>query len=316
MRIVYFRRYFMQILFFWGVFIVSVFAQDSTTTRFAFVSDTQQPIWFEKIFLKANNNKAATDAIFSSIIESDNISNLFHLGDMTAYGMFNDEWDWMDINLKKLRQAKIPIYPALGNHDYYIFKHYALRQFRKRFPEIKNTWYIVKIRNLAVIILNSNYSSLTEDEIQTQKKWYLNKIEELDSDNNINGIVVGVHHSPFTNSKVVDPSADVQKDFVPPYIMSKKGKLFISGHAHAIEHFKQKGKDFLVIGGGGGLQHPLLMGSSQRWKDLFPIPTSKRMFHYLVCELKDSTLNLRVMMLNSDFKTFMFAYGFILETDK
>ncbi|MDP3583084.1 MAG: metallophosphoesterase, partial [Ignavibacteria bacterium] len=153
-------------------------------------------------------------------------------------------------------------------------------------------------------ILNSNYSRLSDDEIEKQKKWYVNKVNELEIDSTVNAIVVGVHHSSYTNSRVVDPSEDVQNDFVPVFVNSKKGKVFISGHAHAFEHFRRSGKDFLVIGGGGGLQHPLLMGPSQRWQDLFPIPTSLRMFHYVVCELNRANLKFRVMMLNPDFKTF------------
>ncbi|MDP3581303.1 MAG: metallophosphoesterase family protein, partial [Ignavibacteria bacterium] len=144
------KTIFKQILFFISIYFLNIHAQDSTSIKLGFVSDTQQPIWIEKFFLDANNNKIATDAIFKSLIEKENISNLFHLGDMTAFGMFAGEWEWMDIHLTKLRQAKIPIYPALGNHDYFLFKDYALAQFRKRFPEMKGTWYAVRIENLAV----------------------------------------------------------------------------------------------------------------------------------------------------------------------
>jgi len=296
-----------QIMFIFIICFSNFKAQDSTTIRFGFVSDTQQPIWIEKIRLDENNNKVATDAIFSSLIERDTISYLFHLGDMTAFGMLASEWEWMDIHLNKLRQAKIPVYPALGNHDYFFFKNYALAQFRKRFPEMKETWYVVRIENLAVIILNSNYSRLSDHEIEKQKKWYLDKVNELEIDSTVNTIVVGIHHSPYTNSKMVGPAEEVQQDFVPAFLKSKKGKVFFSGHSHAFEHFRRNGKDFLVIGGGGGLQHPLLMGASRRWQDLFPIPTSLRMFHYVVCELNRTNLKIRVMMLNQDFKTFFFA---------
>lgn len=310
----YIPKSFLIFFFLYSLCITTASAQNVPGTKIGFISDTQQPLWIEKIFLAPNKNKTATDAIFSSIVKKESISALFHLGDITAFGMCPSEWEEIDKNLEKLKKANIPIYPALGNHDYFLFKKYALPQFKKRFPVIKESWYSVILGNVAVIILNSNYFRLSNAEIQKQKKWYLDKIEELEKNESVRAIIVGVHHSPFTNSKIVDPTADVQKDFVPSYIKSKKGKLFISGHAHAIEHFRQKGKDFLVVGGGGGLQHPLLLGSSQRWKDLFPIPTAKRMFHYLVCELKDSTLNVRVTMLNSDFRTFMFAYGFTLET--
>ncbi len=308
-------KFFLLFFFLSCSLITTTLSQSVHETKIGFISDTQQPMWIEKIFLAANNNSVATNAIFSSIIEKESISALFHLGDITAFGMCPSEWEEIDKNLEKLKKANIPIYPALGNHDYFLFKKNALPQFKKRFPAIKETWYSVRIENVAVLILNSNYFRLSDTEIQKQKSWYVNKIEELEKDDSISAIIVGVHHSPFTNSRVVDPSEVVRKDFVPPFLKSDKSKLFISGHAHAFEHFKRNGKDFLVIGG-GGLQHPLLMGGSQRWKDLSPIPTSKRMFHYLVFEMKDSKLNVRVMMLNSDFRTFMFAYEIVIETSK
>lgn len=308
-----FKTFLKQIMFVFVICFSNFKAQDSTTIRFGFVSDTQQPIWIEKIFLKANHNLKATNAIFSSLSNNEGISSLFHLGDITAIGMFNGEWEEMDQNFSRLRKKNIPIYPAMGNHDYYIFKSYALEQFRKRFPSVKRTWYVVKLNSVAVLILNSNFSRLSDSEIEEQKKWYSNTVEELEKNDSINTIIVGVHHSPFTNSKVIDPSEDVQNNFVPQFLKSKKGKLFISGHAHTFEHFKRNGKDFLVIGGGGGLQHPLLTGNSQLWKDLFPIPTSVRMFHYLVCEATETQLRLKVMMLNQDFKTFFLADELNLE---
>lgn len=311
-----FKTFLKQIMFIFIICFSNFKAQDSATIRFGFVSDTQQPIWIEKLFLKTNHNLEATNLIFGSLSNMEKISTLFHLGDITAFGMFNSEWEEMDQNFRILRNKSITIYPAMGNHDYYIFKSYALDQFKKRFPYLNESWYVVKFNRIAVIILNSNYSRLSDFEIETQKKWYSNTIEELEASDSTDVIIVGVHHSPFTNSKVVDPSEDIQIDFVPLFLRSSKTKLFISGHAHTFEHFKKNGKDFLVIGGGGGLQHPLLTDNSQRWKDLFPIPTSIRMFHYLVCEATQTQLYLRVKMLNQDFKTFFLADELKIELNK
>lgn len=307
------KIFFKQILFIISFCFLNIYAQDSTSIKLGFVSDTQQPMWIEEIFLKSNHNLKATNAVFTSLIDSKKITSLFHLGDITAIGMLNSEWEEMDNNLKNLSKAHIPVYPAMGNHDYYVFKGYALDQFRKRFPFIKNSWYVVTFNNAAVVILNSNYSRLSDFEISEQKEWYSKTLGVLDSTDSIKAVIVGVHHSPYTNSKVVDPSEDVQNDFVPAFMNSKKGKVFISGHAHAFEHFRRSGKDFFVIGGGGGLHHPLLMGTSQRWKDLFPIPTSVRMFHYVVCELTETNTKFRVMMLNPDFKTFQLVDEINLE---
>ncbi|MEK9136713.1 MAG: hypothetical protein AAB393_06280, partial [Bacteroidota bacterium] len=48
---------------------------------FVFLSDTQSPLWFEKIWLKADDNESATQQILASIAHDSTVVALFHLGD-------------------------------------------------------------------------------------------------------------------------------------------------------------------------------------------------------------------------------------------
>lgn len=274
----------------------------------AFVSDTQEPIFFEKIFIESNRNEEATKLIFEDIEKNEDLKALFHLGDLTAFGSIDSEWENIDKYLQRLRNKDIPIYPAMGNHDYMIFKSGAVANFQKRFPDITSSWYKVIIDSIAVIILNSNYYRLEDYKIKEQIQWLESTLHELENDAAVKFIIFALHHSPYTNSTVVDPSEDVQNDFVPKYLNSRKSILFLSGHSHAAEHFKINRKDFLVCGGGGGLQHKLLIDSNQRWHDHLPLKTAKRMFHYLLCERRENILIIRVMMLNDDFKSFTEVY--------
>ncbi len=280
----------------------------SKPTTIGFISDTQAPIWIEKFWIKSNRNEEATEAIFNRILKEENIVGLFHLGDITSYGGFHFAWDEINSHLAKLEKVHIPFYPVPGNHEYYFPAKLAIAQFKKRFPEIKNTWYSVQINNIAVILLNSNFSNMSETELTEQKKWYSESLEKYEKDSTVRIIIVGTHYSPFTNSTIVEPSEEVEREFVKPFLANNKCKLFLSGHAHAFEHFKKNGKDFLVIGGGGGLQQPLLTGNKQRTKDYFPFNTTIRMFHFLTCEEKGDSLLAKVIMLNKDFKTFYIPY--------
>jgi hypothetical protein len=273
-----------------------------------FISDTQAPIWIEKLWVKSNRNEEATEAIFNRILQEENIVALFHLGDITPYGGFHFAWDAINLHLAKLEQAHIPIYPVPGNHEYYFPAKLAISQFKKRFPQIKNTWYSVQINNTVVILLNSNFSNMSETELTEQKKWYSESLEKYEKDPTVRIIIVGTHYSPFTNSTIVEPSEEVELEFVKPFLANNKCKLFLSGHAHAFEHFKKDSKDFLVIGGGGGLQQPLLTANRQRMKDYFPFDTPTRMFHFLTCEEKGDSLFTKVIMLKIDFKTFYIPY--------
>jgi hypothetical protein len=102
----------------------------------------------------------------------------------------------------------------------------------------------------------------------------------------------------------VSPSRAVRETFVPLYLRHPKCVLFLSGHCHAFEHFRQGGKDFLVLGGGGGLQQPLLTGSDVRWEDHFPQKTALRMFHYLKCLITEKGIEVTVRMVREDFLGF------------
>jgi hypothetical protein len=118
---------------------LQAFSQDSRNI-FAFVSDTQAPLFVERWFIKSNRNEEATSAILSNIIAQKGLKALFHMGDITSMGSMNSAWEAVDPYLKQLKDLNIPVYPAMGNHDYFLFKDLALEKFRKRFPEIKSSW--------------------------------------------------------------------------------------------------------------------------------------------------------------------------------
>jgi hypothetical protein len=147
---------------------------------------------------------------------------------------------------------------------------------------------------------------LSDEEISAQQRWYEHKLRELDENPAVHYVIVGTHHSPFTNSSVVEPSYEVQRYFVPAFLKSSKARLFISGHAHSFEHFRKGSKDFIVCGGGGGLLHPFLNGSKARYKDLYT--EQSRTFHYVTIGVQQDSMVVRVRMLNNDYKSFREVY--------
>ncbi len=261
-----------------------------------FMSDTQSPMWLETLLLRTDENEKATRKLMLEVARDSACSAVVHLGDITSRGGCEAEWQAFDVLSAPLRRAGTAFFPIPGNHDYYFNEKSARRSFRSRFsvPEMK--WYTVRFDSLAVVLLNSNFNRMDEREAREQDRWLVRTLASLDRDPSVALIVVGCHHSPYTNSTIVDPSREVQDRFVPAFLASRKARLFLSGHAHAFEHFRVDGKDFLVIGGGGGLLHPLLMGSERRWPDRFPGP-ERRMFHYLRCTLDANAAEFTVMML-------------------
>ncbi|MEN8193745.1 MAG: metallophosphoesterase [Bacteroidota bacterium] len=276
-----------------------------------FLSDTQEPIWIETLWQDENKNEIARERIFKEIINEKPIK-VIHLGDIVAFGYDDDDWKPIDHFLDKLIKEKIDFYPTLGNHELILFPEIGEENFMERFPFYSRTGYSINNGATEIILLNSNFSEMTTHEIVTQQEWYINKLIQLEQDSTISAIIVGCHHSPFTNSKVVEPDENVQLLFVPPFIEFQKCKLFISGHCHAFEHFKHGEKDFLVIGGGGGLQQTLYIEDEEKWNDQYINKTSKRMFHFLKYELVNDTIRVTLKMLETDFSQFDDNYKLII----
>ncbi|MEO6314776.1 MAG: metallophosphoesterase [Chitinophagaceae bacterium] len=273
-----------------------------------FVSDTQQPLGVEKIYLKPVQNTRATAMIFSQVLR-DKPAALFMLGDIVSLGYRNKKWTKIDRFLDSAKKQGFRVYGLLGNHDVMVRGGVGEKNFSQRFPDHRRTGYLEVIDSLAIVLLNSNFSKLSVKETDRQQQWYIRTIDSLDKQPAIKGIIVTAHHPAFTNSNMVSPSAGVRQQFLPPFLAAKKCFLFITGHAHAFEHFKYKDKNFLVIGGGGGLHQPLTLKADMP-ADL--AISYKPMFHYLQLRRYGNFLQLTSLGLSPEFSGFAAGYSFAI----
>jgi len=138
-------------------------------------------------------------------------------------------------------------------------------------------------------------------DIQKQDAWYRQTLAQLNANDAIKLIIVGCHHSPYSNSTVVGSSLPVQQHFVPPFLQTKKCVLFLSGHSHNFEAFTISGKQFLVIGGGGGVHQPL-----DTTRQALPDRAAhyKPQFHYLQITRRHDSLQVVSRRLKADFSGF------------
>jgi Icc-related predicted phosphoesterase len=266
----------------------------------AFASDTQAPLFIEKMIRKTDHNEKATELIFKDIVAV-HPASLFILGDVVSLGYSDEKWQKMDTYLKWCAGDSIPVYAVLGNHEVMIHPNEGKRKFQSRFPMHHDTGYSEVVDSVAMVLLNSNFSNMTADEVAKQDDWYAKTIKQLDNDPAIKFVIVGCHHSPYTNSTVVSPSVKVQQKFVPAFISSKKCVLFLSGHSHNFERFNVQGKYFLVIGGGGGPHQPL-HSTHELTPDLSH--NYKPMFHYLEVQRSRDSLQITSRQLKADFSGF------------
>jgi predicted MPP superfamily phosphohydrolase len=276
-----------------------VIAQEKSSI-IAFTSDTQAPLVVEKVIRRSDHNQKATEMIFKDIITAHPLS-LFILGDVVSLGYKDSKWKKIDSYLKLYSNNNIPVYAILGNHELMLNADKGKRNFQQRFPMHNPAGYSEIVDSVAVILLNSNFDKMTPQEIARQDSWYANAIKEMNNNPAVKFVIVGCHHSPYTNSKVVKPSSQVQQKFVPEFISSKKCVLFLSGHSHNFERFNVQGKYFLVIGGGGGPHQPL-HADKESTHDLSA--SYKPNFHYLEVKRYSDSLQVISRQLKADFSGF------------
>jgi hypothetical protein len=272
----------------------------------AFTSDTQEPMWVEKLFLKANHNEEATKMIFKEV-DALHPAAFFILGDVVSLGKSRSAWSNIDRYIQTARKDSIPVYATLGNHEVMFNTERGTKNFRERFPTYNPAGFTEIVDSVAIVLLNSNFAAMSAYAIAKQDDWYRHQLAALDSNSAVQYIIVGCHHSPYTNSRIVTASTAVQEHFVPAFLHSAKATLFLSGHSHNFERFNVKGKTFLVIGGGGGLHQPL-NGNNEKMHDLSE--DYKPAFHYL--KIKRDALGLLISsrQIKPDFSGFADGFQF------
>lgn len=278
---------------------IQTYSDTVTDDKIIIIGDTQHKSFLE-YFLFRENNVNETKLLLKEIaMEEPKI--ILHLGDITSFGSSENQWENYDEDSKPIQDKNIQVYPVFGNHDYYGDNEICYTNFYNHFPQIKNKkWYSFIKFGTSFIMLNSNFSELTDDEIKEQNKWYRNQLDSLDKDTEVNFIIVCTHHPPYTNSTVVNPDEEVKKYFAKPFQKCKKGTIFFSGHCHTYERFIEEGKYFIVSGGGGGPRQKLNTDKKTRlYNDLFEGPAI-RFFHFCELDIKNDSMQFKVKKLNDD----------------
>ncbi|MBI2417334.1 MAG: metallophosphoesterase [Ignavibacteriales bacterium] len=266
------------------------------------IGDTQHIGFFERLYWKNwdEDNAAKTKSIFNEIA-SRQPAILLHLGDITSYGSSAEEWQNFDNDNQRVVESRIPVYPVFGNHEYFGDDTKMYNYFYKRFPLVKNKkWYSFTHAKTGFIMINTNFSDLSEQDTIAQRQWYQNQLRDMQTNDSITSIIVCGHHPPYTNSKTVNPSETVARDYANPFTRKPKALLFFSGHCHSYERFTKNGKIFIVSGGGGGPRQKLTIDpNKRRFTDGFNGP-ELRFFHFCELEIQNDSLVLSVIKLNEN----------------
>jgi len=277
---------------------IGTIRQAPATRRIVIYGDSRPAVTGESFFLGREDPVKERRLVIERIAR-EKPDLIVHSGDLVARGSSEGAWKLWDETHRPILDAKIPFFPALGNHEYTGENKEALGYFNQRFPALGGCkWYSVQSGPLLIVILDSNFDDLGHRAVKQEDAWYRKTLQEAEADRDVKGVIVVCHHPPYTNSSIHGESEEVRRRFADPAASFPKFRLFVAGHVHNYERFLIEGRPFVVSGGGGAPRTPVLT-SKFRTEPIFQGPEF-RPFHYLLVTVGEAKATVEVMMLQPD----------------
>lgn len=218
-------------------------------------------------------------------------------GDIVYNGFDREDWKVWDNETSVWRDKKIPIYPALGNHDLHGDQNIALGNYFQRFPELKNSrYYSVRTANALILVLDSSLEEISGPEGQ----WLAAKLDHVPSD--VDFVFLMFHHPPYTTSsdaKVFGGghSARSTEQALAKMLEERQARarfriVVFSGHVHNYERHEHGGVTYFVSGGGGAHAYPIERAASD------PFQSKLVNYHYLLVEVDGKQLTVTMNRLD------------------
>jgi len=210
-------------------------------------------------------------------------------GDIVYNGNDIDDWKVWDSETSVWRTKKIPIYPALGNHDLHGSEKDALGNYFQRFPDLKNSrYYSVRAANLLMLVLDSSLDEVAGP----QGQWLTGKLDHVPAD--VDFVLIMLHHPPYTSSSDEKKlggghSSRAQEHLLAKMLEERQGRsryriVVFSGHVHNYERHEHKGVTYFVSGGGAAHAYPIERGPED------PFQSKEVNYHYLLVEVERQKL--------------------------
>jgi Icc-related predicted phosphoesterase len=218
-------------------------------------------------------------------------------GDIVYNGNDGSDWKVFDSETAVWRDKKIPVYPALGNHDLHGDEKVALANYFQRFPDLKNSrYYSVRAANTLMLVLDSSL----DETAGPQGQWLTHKLDQLPGD--VDFVFIVLHHPPYTSS------SDEKKYGGGHSSRSKEGELakllearqqnlrarivVFSGHVHNYERHEHGGITYFVTGGAGAHAYPIERAADD------PFQSKEVNYHYLQAEVDGKKLKITMHRLD------------------
>jgi Icc-related predicted phosphoesterase len=228
-------------------------------------------------------NPAARVALVQAIAEAKPAFICF-TGDIVYNGYDTDDWKVWDAETSIWRRKKIPVFPALGNHDLHGDVNLALGNYFQRFPYLKqNRYYSVRVANALILVLDSSL----EEMAGPQGQWLTHELDSIPS--HVDFVFLMLHHPPYTSSSDAKQYGGGHSARMPEYALAKmlevrqaRGRarfVVFTGHVHNYERHERGGITYFVTGGGGAHAYPIERAPDD------PFQSKEVNHHYLLVEV-------------------------------
>ena len=218
-------------------------------------------------------------------------------GDIVYNGNDADDWKVWDSETAVFREKKIPVYPALGNHDLHGKPEVALGNYFQRFPDLKNSrYYSVRAASSLVLVLDSSL----EEAGGPQGQWLADKLDHVPAD--VNFVFLMFHHPPYTSSSDEKKyggghSARASEQALAKTLEERQTHaryriVVFSGHVHNYERHEHGGVTYFVSGGGAAHAYPIERAADD------PFQSKEVNYHYLLVEVDHKELKVTMNRLD------------------
>ena len=241
-------------------------------------------------------NPAARQALVQAIAQA-NPSFVSFGGDIVYNGNDVDDWRVWDSETAVWREKKIPVYPALGNHDLHGNEKVALGNYFQRFPDLKNSrYYSVRAGNALMLVLDS----ALDETSGSQGQWLTQMLDHIPAD--VDFVLIVLHHPPYTSSSDMkmfggghsarSHEQDLAKSLEARQQNLRARIVVFSGHVHNYERHEHGGITYFVTGGAGAHAYPI-----ERAKD-DPFQSKEVNYHYLMVDIDRGRLKVTMHRLD------------------
>ena len=218
-------------------------------------------------------------------------------GDIVYNGYDQNDWKVWDSETAIWRTNKIPVYPALGNHDLHGDEKVALANYFQRFPDLKNNrYYSVRAANTLMLVLDS----ALDETSGPQGQWLTQKLDHIPGD--VDFVFLVLHHPPYTSSSDAKKFGGGHSSRSPEHELAKmleerqqnlRARIVVfSGHVHNYERHEHGGVTYFVTGGAGAHAYPIERAPDD------PFQSKEVNYHYLLVDVDHG--NLKVTMHRLD----------------